>query len=423
MNRILVLDPESPEMRRIGTLLTEATGYEPVPVSDITTLAQQAAAAGVMLCRFDRHSEVRASRALPLILLDEAPDIRRAVIGIKAGASDYLAADCPQEILLESLSRVLAEHSDALETTFPTVGASSAMQTLANSISKVAPTDSTVLIMGESGTGKELVARAIHAGSSRRLAPLIALNCATLPDDLIEPELFGHPPNQDSEPPRGLLATAIGGTLFLDEVGELPASAQVRLLSALESDVDIRLISATTRDLEHLVNGSQFRRDLYYRLKVFALNVPSLKDRGEDMLLLAEEILSRSMDKLGKKGLHFAPETEADMRRYSWPGNVREMENAIQRAVILSEGGAISTAMLAIELPRTTETELGPAASPDQTIEDYFVNFVTTHQDNMTETELAEKLGISRKSLWERRQRLNIPRKKTKKRGRRRDVS
>ncbi len=423
MNRILLLEPESPELRRIRSLLDEAEAFEPVPISDITTLPQYSAAAGAILCRFERHAEVLANRSLPVILLDSEPDIRRAVTGVKAGASDYLAADCSTDSLLESLSRTLTEHADALVNAFPTAGASNAMQTLADSISKVAPTDSTVLITGESGTGKELVARAIHAGSGRRLAPLIALNCATVPDDLIEAELFGHSSSEDGEGPQGLLATATGGTLFLDEVGELPAASQVRLLHALESEVDIRLISATTRDLEGLVGNGQFRRDLYHRLKVILLTVPPLRDRGEDILLLAEEILSRTMEKLGKQGLYFAGETQADMRLYAWPGNVRELENAIQRAVILSDGGAISTAMLAIELPQTIDANPATASSPDQTIEDYFVNFVTTHQDNMTETELAEKLGISRKSLWERRQRLNIPRKKTKKRGRRRDVS
>ena len=419
MNRILVLDPESPESRHAVSLLREAGDYEPVPVTDATTLPLHATGAAALLCRFEQHGQALATRALPVILLDAAPDIRRAVTGIKAGASDYLPADCEAALLAESLERVIAEHSDALRTAFPAVGASDVMQTLADSIAKVAPTESPVLISGESGTGKELVARAIHAGSNRCLAPLITLNCATVPDDLIEAELFGQP----GDASQGLIATATGGSLFLDEVGELATPAQARLLRALESEADIRLICATSGDLESLVSAEKFRSDLYYRLKVITLQVPPLRERGEDVLLLAEDILARTMEKLGKRDLHFADETLTDMRRYGWPGNVRELENAIQRAVILSDGGAISTAMLAIELPDEGNAEGGQPGSPDQTIEDYFVSFVTAHQDQMTETELAEKLGISRKSLWERRQRLNIPRKKTKKRGRRRDVS
>lgn len=422
MNRILVLDPESQASRPIESLLSlldSAEGYEPVSIPDLTHLPELASTASALLCMYERRGEALANRSIPVLVVDETPDVRHAVAAMKAGASDYLIADAPAAELLEQLSRVIAEHSDAVENAFPTVGASELMQSLADSISRVAPTDSTVLIYGESGTGKELVARAIHAASKRRSAPLITLNCATIPSDLIESELFGHPGGST----QGLIGTAAGGTLFLDEVGELPAAAQVRLLRLLESELDLRLICATTRDLQTLVQSDQFRSDLYYRLKVIGLKVPPLRERGEDVLLLAEEILASTMEKLGKRDLHFAADTQADILRYPWPGNVRELENAIERAVILSDGGAISTAMLAIELPQNDHTEAATGASPDQTIEDYFVSFVTAHQDNMTETELAEKLGISRKSLWERRQRLNIPRKKTKKRGRRRDVS
>ncbi len=421
MNRILVLEPESQTSRPIESLkslLAEAEGFEPVSIPDLTNLPELASTASALLCVYEKHAEALASRSIPVVVIDDEPNVRRAVTAIKAGASEYLSAEGGE--LLEHLSRVIAEHSDAVESAFPTVGASELMQTLAESISRVAPTESTVLISGESGTGKALVARAIHAESQRKNASMIALNCATVPNELIETELFGEP----GDPTEGLVNTATGGTLFLDEVGELPAAAQVRLLRLLESEPDMRLICATTRDLDGLVQAGQFRSDLYYRLKVIGLKVPPLRERGEDVLLLAEEILASTMDKLGKRDLHFADDTLADMRRYPWPGNVRELENAIQRAVILSDGGgAISTAMLAIELPQTDETDPAVGASPDQTIEDYFVSFVTAHQDNMTETELAEKLGISRKSLWERRQRLNIPRKKTKKRGRRRDVS
>ncbi len=420
MNRILVLDPESQESRPIDallSLLSAAEGFDPVSISDLTNLPELASTASALLCLYERHAEALANRALPVLVVDEAGDVRRAVAAIKAGASDYLVADAPGEELLEQIGRAIAEHSDAVESAFPTIGASELMQTLAESISRVGPTDSTVLISGESGTGKELVARAIHAASERQSAPMITLNCATIPGDLIESELFGDADAQ------GLVGSASGGTLFLDEVGELPAGAQARLLRLLETEHDLRLICATTRDLDSLVQSGQFRGDLYYRLKVVGLKVPPLRERGEDVLLLADEILASTMEKLGKRDLHFAEATQADMRRYAWPGNVRELENAIQRAVILSDGSAISTAMLAIELTESDAEEAAAGASPDQTIEDYFVSFVTAHQDNMTETELAEKLGISRKSLWERRQRLNIPRKKTKKRGRRRDVS
>ncbi len=420
MNRILVLDPASQTSRPIESvksLLNGAQGYEPVSIPDLTNLPELASTASALLCLYDRHSEALASRSIPVLVIDAEPDVRRAVTAMKAGASEYLAADDPG--LLAQLARVITEHSDAVDSAFPTVGASELMQTLAESITRVAPTDSPVLISGESGTGKERVARAIHSASRRKGAAMIALNCATVPDELIETELFGPP----DDTTRGLVSSATGGTLFLDEVGELPKAAQVRLLRIMECEHDMRLICATTRDLQSLVQTGQFRSDLYYRLKVIGLKVPPLRERGEDVLLLADEILASTMEKLGKRDLHFAASTQADMRRYPWPGNVRELENAIQRAVILSDGDAISTAMLAIEMPESRETESPIGASPDQTIEDYFVNFVTTHQDNMTETELAEKLGISRKSLWERRQRLNIPRKKTKKRGRRRDVS
>jgi DNA-binding NtrC family response regulator len=419
MKRIIVLEPPPPHVRRIVSVL-ESEGFQTVPVQDVMTLDQHAGEVAVTVCDAGRVRDARLVCGVPVLAVADQPSLKAAVAAIKAGASDYLPGDVPTPELLNSVSRALAEHSAApLTDAFPMVGMSPPMAKLFDNIAKVAPTDSTVLICGESGTGKELVARAIHAASRRRYAPLISLNCATLPADLIETELFGRPGDGAS----GLLRAAEGGTLFLDEIGELPPSAQSQLLKTLSDAPDLRLITATQRDLEPLVEKGQFRSDLYYRLKVVALYVPPLRERGDDIQLLADAILDRTQAKLGKSGLAFADETREDMRRYPWPGNVRELENAIQRAAILSDGGPIDTAGLAIELPRESSAEPGPTAAPDQTIEDYFVSFVTAHQDHMTETELAEKLGISRKSLWERRQRLNIPRKKTKKRGRRRDVS
>ena len=419
MNRILLLDPELPACRRISGLL-EANGHTALPVSDVAELREKASHGDVIVSDAGHLTDSLFDRSIPVIIFDREPSVRTAVNAIKAGAAEYLAMDADDEQVLEAVeSSLTAGISDPLSSPFPMVGVSPPMKALFDSISKVAPTDSTVLISGESGTGKELVARALHAGSERRYAPLIALNCATVPDALIESELFGQPGEESS----GLFATAAGGTLFLDEVGELPPAVQSRLLQALEGGQDVRLISATHRDLAGLVASSQFRDDLYYRLKVVSLKVPPLRDRGDDILLLADAILARTMEKLGKSELSFSDQTLDDLRKYTWPGNVRELENAIQRAVILTDGGPIETHLLAIELPRDQDAQPASGASPDQTIEDYFVSFVTAHQDTMTETELAEKLGISRKSLWERRQRLNIPRKKTRKRGRRRDMS
>ncbi|MGE0623570.1 MAG: sigma 54-interacting transcriptional regulator [Pseudomonadales bacterium] len=418
MNRILVLDPESADSQRIAGLL-EAEGYLPIPIQDPSALPPEATTAGALVCAGGRVEQVLATGIRPVIVIDPNPEIRAAVSCIKAGASDYLPADCGSRELADALTRAMAECRSHRDTTYAMIGASRTMQSLVDNIAKVAPTDSTVLITGESGTGKELVARAIHSRSARHTAPMISLNCASVPADQIETELFGRPGDERG----GLIDGASGGTLFLDEVGELPAGAQSRLLRALDSNRDFRLIAASHRDLQSLVDSGQLRKDLFYRLKVVALHVPPLRDRGDDVLLLAAEMLDRTMQRLGKKGLYFTDATLDDLRRYSWPGNVRELENAIQRAVILSDGGAIETAMLAIEPPRVQTSASQRAAPPEQTIEDYFVSFVTAHQDTMTETELAAKLGISRKSLWERRQRLNIPRKKTKKRGRRRDVS
>jgi DNA-binding NtrC family response regulator len=282
------------------------------------------------------------------------------------------------------------------------------------------------------------VARALHNLSKRAKAPLISVNCAAIPETLIESELFGHEKGAFTGATAGragLVEAADGGTLFLDEIGELPLEAQARLLRVLQEGeirrvgsvqsqkVDVRLIAATHRDLKSLARNGLFREDLYYRLHVIALHLPALREREDDVLEIAQVFLQRQCTRLGREELQFSAEALQGIRHYSWPGNVRELENAIERAVILCEGNSIPLDLLGIDVELESADGFGEALAPhavatsepseDLSLEDYFQHFVLEHQDHMTETELARKLGISRKCLWERRQRLGIPRRKS----------
>jgi DNA-binding NtrC family response regulator len=309
------------------------------------------------------------------------------------------------------------------------VGHCAAMEEVCRRIGKVAPTDSTVLILGESGTGKELVARAVHDQSLRRDAPFVTVNCAAIPEPLIESELFGHEKGAftgAASARTGLVESADGGTLFLDEIGELPMAAQSRLLRVLQNgeirrvgseqsrQVDVRLLAATHRDLKQRVQDSEFRGDLYFRLRVVELNLPPLRERGADIEELARFLLEKTCKQLNKALMELPGATLAVMQSYDWPGNVRELENALERAVILCDDGIITPELLAIEHRATTIATPSPADSSPQdlSLEDYFKQFVLAHQDRLTETALAKQLGISRKALWERRQRFGIPRPK-----------
>jgi DNA-binding NtrC family response regulator len=310
-------------------------------------------------------------------------------------------------------------------------------------IRKVAPTQATVLIRGETGTGKELVARAIHRASRRAAQPLICVNCAAIPETLIESELFGYEKGAftgASSNRMGLIEAAEGGTLFLDEIGELPCEAQARLLRFIQEGeiraigsvqsrrVDVRLITATHRDLKALCEQGRFRQDLYYRINVLELALPPLRERGRDIIAIAETLLERACERLGKPLLRFSPDAIQAILSYRWPGNVRELENAVERAAILCEQDEIPNELLSIDLELVDVDEFddapehvtgvesragGEDPTEDLSLEEYFQRFVLQHQDHMSETELARKLGVSRKCLWERRQRFGLPRKKS----------
>lgn len=379
----------------------------------------------------------------PVLIMTSYSSIRSAIDSMKLGAVDYIAKPFEHSELLESVAKVLRDHAGGIELATADefeppvhgmIGSCPQMMELFRRIRKVALTNSTVLINGESGTGKELVAKAIHKLSSRCGNEMISVNCAAIPENLIESELFGHEKGAftgATATRTGLVEAAHGSTLFLDEIGELPLEAQARLLRVLQESeirkvgsvqskkVDVRLVVATHRDLKQLVVDGLFREDLYYRINVMTLLIPPLRDRGNDILELADAILIRTCKRLKTPVLSFADSASQAIAKYPWPGNVRELENAIERAVVLAEDAVIGEELLAIETEKPRLTEIvaevpiaASAAIEELSLEDYFQRFVIEHEDMMNETQLAKKLGISRKCLWERRQRFGIPRKK-----------
>lgn len=368
---------------------------------------------------------------VPVLVMTSYASMRSAVDTMKLGAADYIAKPFDYEEMLTTIRANIGPDFEAHCAVDNMLGQCSQLREVFQRIDKVAPTHSTVLITGESGTGKELVAKAIHNRSAQSDKPMISLNCAAIPDSLIESELFGHVRGAFTGATTtrvGLIEAADGGTLFLDEIGELPLDAQARLLRVLQEgevrrvgsvetrQVSVRLIAATHRNLKALTRRNEFREDLYYRLNVVKLNLPPLRERGEDAIHLAHHFLAQSSKTLHKRGLEFSPETLDLVRQYQWPGNIRELQNAIERAVILCDGDAIKPELLAIEMEAEPVEVPGHLGDPGDalSIEDFLQKVILDNQDHMTETELAQMLGISRKSLWEKRQKLNIPRERTR---------
>ena len=395
---------------------------------------------------------------VPVLIMTSHASLRSAVDSMRMGAVDYIAKPFDHGDMIAAVQRIIADHPAPRRAPQPEsageagghdnlsgiLGNCPAMQTLFEHIRKVAPTDSTVLVLGETGTGKEIVARSVHRHSVRADKTLISVNCAAIPDTLIESELFGYEKGAftgANASRMGLIEAADGGTLFLDEIGELPMEAQARLLRFIQEGeirrigsvhsrkVNVRLICATHRNLHSLAAEGGFRQDLFYRINVLQLALPPLRERGKDILHLAEHLLNTQVERLGKTPMRLSPRAIQAITTYQWPGNVRELEHAIERAVILTDCDEIDNEALGIDLelvninrlrgqprighqqqPRKSSSSNDPME--DLSLEDYFQRFVMEHQDSMSETELAQKLGVSRKCLWERRQRLGIPRSK-----------
>jgi len=441
MNHLLIIEDE-PVIRVALRRLFERHGHQVSEAESVEAAEAAGSLADFNLIITDLRLPGRPGNTVlelapdvPVIIMTSFASVASAVEAMKSGAADYISKPFDHDELVMLVDKVLREkqkerRTAALQTdvdqAFPVagmIGKSVAMSEVCGRIQKVAPTEATVLIVGESGTGKELVARALHKQSKRCDAPFVAFNCAAVPEQSIEVELFGQ--NQPDHFRPGLIQGAEGGTLFLDEIGELPTAAQARLLRVLqggehhpdqagETAPDVRILAATHRDLRKLVQENAFRSDLYFRLRVVELVLPPLRERDDDVIELAVFLLDKARKQLARAPLDLSREALDAIRRYHWPGNVRELSNAIERAVILCEEDIITPDLLAID-HRVTSASTAADLNDKLSLEEYFRVFVLEHQDQMTETELAQALGISRKTLWERRQRFGLPR--SKKRG------
>ncbi|HDJ22293.1 MAG TPA: sigma-54-dependent Fis family transcriptional regulator, partial [Candidatus Aminicenantes bacterium] len=369
---------------------------------------------------------------LPVLMITAYGTIKEAVEALKMGAYDYIIKPFDVEELKVIVAKALEtkrlqdenvrlrkELKDkySLESM---IGKSKKMQEIYSLIEKIAPTETTVLIQGESGTGKEMAARAIHYLSLRREKPFVTINCGALPESLLESELFGHVKGAFTDAvtdKKGMFEVADKGTLFLDEVGEMSPITQVKLLRTLqerkirrvggteEIPIDVRIISATNQDLKKKIKEGFFREDLYYRLNVLSLEMPPLRERKEDIPLLVNHFLQKYCQKLGRGMKRVAPEVYNIFESYPWPGNIRELENVIERVVAIEERETITTSCLPKELlqpeKREIDLEIKPGFRLNETIEaitrDYVQKALEMSRGKLKEA--AELLGVNYRSI------------------------
>ena len=379
----------------------------------------------------DLLREVREVQPAPYVITITAfGSIDTAIRAVKLGASDYITKPFEIEQLVLVIDKALSEQAlrsevirlreeVARSVRFDNIiGRSRAMQEVFGLIRRVAGSQASVLITGESGTGKELVARAIHAHSPRTNRPFVAVNCAAIPETLLESDLFGYKRGAftDAKTDKaGLFCEANGGTLFLDEIGELPLTLQPKLLRALQEReirplgttkserVDVRLITATNRHLEKRLKEGRFREDLFYRLNVIHIHLPALRDRAEDVLPLAEHFLLRSATRAGKPLRAFQESTKKLLLAYAWPGNVRELENVVERAVALAEGDIVTPEDLPPGMrDRKNQDRLTSALMQGMTLEELEREYIqrVLEAEGGNKTRAAQRLGLDRKTLY-----------------------
>ncbi|MGM0670067.1 MAG: sigma-54-dependent transcriptional regulator, partial [Gemmatimonadota bacterium] len=372
-------------------------------------------------------------RDATVIILTAYASVETAVDALKEGAFDYVTKPVDPDELSNLVRNALRQRElteenlklkdqvSEMSGATPIIGESPAMKRILEMIRTVAETDSTVVILGESGTGKEIVARTIHAQSKRRFAPIVAVNCGAIPETLLESELFGHEKGSFTGAQyrrKGKIELAHGGTLFLDEIGDITPKMQIDLLRVLESRTftrlggnkeihsDFRLVCATNQNLEKLVKEGEFREDLYYRIKVFSLEIPPLRERADDILPLARHFVTKYARSMGKAEKEISPAAAEVLEGYRWPGNVRELENAIERAMVVGQGGEIRPQ----DLPLRVE-ENGPSGETTslEAMEKDHIHRVLREMDwNVTQS--AKVLGIDRATLYNKMKKYGIQR-------------
>jgi DNA-binding NtrC family response regulator len=383
---------------------------------------------GISLC-----DEVTANRPeLPVVLITAFGSMETAIAAIRAGAYDFLTKPFEIEELVLTLDRALAHRALKQEVRRlrqavaesgrfgDILGDSPAVRRMCELIERAAPSDATVLITGESGTGKDLVARSLHERGPRHGGPFVALNCAAVTESLLESELFGHKRGAftDARENRpGLLVQARGGTVFFDEIGDMPPGMQAKLLRTIESrsvrpvgsdtetPIDVRFIAATNRDLESDAEDGRFRQDLFFRINVIQVAVPSLRSRGNDILLLAQQFLERAAARNAKEVVGFSPAAAERLLGYSWPGNVRELQNAVERAVALTEHDRVIPEDLPDRIRNHRRSQLvvggeDPATflPMDEVERRYVLHVLETVQGNKTLA--ARILGFDRRTMY-----------------------
>lgn len=372
-----------------------------------------------------------------VIIITAYASIETAVGALRAGAYDYIIKPIIHEEIKRIVRNALRERALVAENVIlrkqieekydfeKIVGESKEITSLISEVKKIANSKSNVLLLGETGTGKELIARAIHYNSARKDNPFVPINCSAIPENLLESELFGHVKGAftgAAGSKRGLFEEANGGSLFLDEIGELSQQLQAKLLRVIDDGqvrpvggvqsrtVDARIIAATNRDIVKAVHEGLFREDLYYRINVVTITLPPLRDRKEDILILARHFLEKYSQEIGKQVKSIDDAALRILMAYNWPGNVRELRNIIERAVLITDSNTIFPEHLP-EGMRTARSFLSEALQDGLSIEGYTKEFILRHQNDCTEQKLADMLGITRKSLWEKRKRWGIPRK------------